>query len=146
MLAVVIFVAVRPRMGAATSLRFQHGRHLVIACALGVVIGFYDGLLGPGTGTFLIIALVSILGYDFISSSAMAKVVNLATNLGALALFIPTGAVMWGLGLSMAAMNMAGGYLGSRTAIAKGSGFVRVVFLCIVGALILKLGYDIWVE
>ncbi|MEO7589507.1 MAG: TSUP family transporter [Arachnia sp.] len=146
LLSVAIFVAVRPMMGAATSLRFERGRHLVIACGLGVVIGFYDGLLGPGTGTFLIIALVSVLGYDFMASSAKAKIVNLGTNLGALALFIPTGNVVWGLGLSMAVMNMAGGYLGSRTAIAKGSGFVRVVFLVVVGVLILKLGSDVWVE
>lgn len=146
MLAVLVFVAARPRMGAATRLRFHGHGHLLVACALGVGIGFYDGILGPGTGTFLIIALVSVLGYDFISSSAKAKIVNLATNLGALLLFIPTGSVVWGLGLSMAALNMAGGYLGSRTAIAKGSGFVRVVFLAVVGALILKLGHDVLVE
>lgn len=144
MLAVLIFVAVRPKMGAATRLRFHGRRHLVVASALGATIGFYDGILGPGTGTFLVIVLVSVLGYDFITSSAKAKVVNLATNLGALALFIPTGSVMWGLGLSMAAMNMAGGYLGSRTAIAKGSGFVRTVFLAVVAVLILTLGYDVW--
>ena len=144
MLAVATLVAVRPTLGAATKLRFERNRHLVVACALGAGIGFYDGILGPGTGTFLIIALVSVLGYDFISSSAKAKIVNLATNLGALALFIPTGSVVWGLGLSMALLNMVGGYLGSRTAIAKGSGFVRVVFLIVVSALILKLGYDVW--
>ena len=143
MLAVLTFVAVRPTLGAATSLRFQGRRHLVVASALGLGIGFYDGILGPGTGTFLIIALVSVLGYDFIQSSAKAKIVNLATNLGALAMFIPTGSAIWGLGLSMAAMNMVGGYLGSRTAIAKGSGFVRVVFLAVVSVLILKLGYDV---
>ena len=146
MLAVLTFVAIRPAMGAATVLRFEQRRHLVVASALGLGIGFYDGILGPGTGTFLIIALVSVLGYDFLNSSAKAKIVNLATNLGALALFIPTGSVMWGLGFSMAAMNMVGGYLGSRTAIAKGSSFVRVVFLGVVGVLILKLGYDVWME
>lgn len=146
MLAVLIFVAVRPRMGAVTRLRFRGRRHLLVASGLGLVIGFYDGVLGPGTGTFLIIAMVSVLGYDFIQSSAKAKIVNLATNLGALGLFIPTGSVVWGLGFSMAAMNMAGGYLGSRTAIAKGSGFVRGVFLAVVGVLILKLGYDVWME
>ena len=143
MLAVATFVAVRPAMGAATILRFTGHRHLVVASALGLGIGFYDGVLGPGTGSFLIIAMVSVLGYDFISSSAKAKIVNLATNLGALALFIPTGSVMWGLGLSMAAMNMVGGYLGSRTAIARGSAFVRVVFLVVVAGLILKLGFDV---
>ena len=144
--AVAVFVAVRPKLGAATSLRFTGRRHLVVACALGIVIGFYDGMLGPGTGTFLVIALVSVVGYDFIASSAKAKIVNFATNLGALALFVPTGAVVWGLGLSLAAANVAGSYLGSRTAIAKGTGFVRVVFLVVAGALIVKLGHDVWVE
>ena len=144
--AVAVFVGVRPKLSAATSLRFTGRRHLVVACALGIVIGFYDGLLGPGTGAFLVIALVSVVGYDFIASSAKAKIVNFATNLGALALFVPTGAVVWGLGLSLAAANVAGSYLGSRTAIAKGTGFVRVVFLVVAGALIVKLGHDVWVE
>ena len=144
--AVAVFVAVRPKLGAATSLRFTGRRHLVVACALGIVIGFYDGMLGPGTGAFLVIALVSVVGYDFIASSAKAKIVNFATNLGALALFVPTGAVVWGLGLCLAAANVAGSYLGSRTAIAKGTGFVRVVFLVVAGALIVKLGHDVWVE
>ena len=144
--AVAVFVAVRPKLGAATSLRFTGRRHHVVACALGIVIGFYDGLLGPGTGAFLVIALVSVVGYDFIASSAKAKIVNFATNLGALALFVPTGVVVWGLGLSLAAANVAGSYLGSRTAIAKGTGFVRVVFLVVAGALIVKLGHDVWVE
>ncbi len=146
MIAVVIFVAARPSMGTVTSMRFRNRRHLIVASAMGLGIGFYDGILGPGTGTFLIIALVSVLGYDFIQSSAKAKIVNLATNLGALALFIPTGSAMWGLGLSMAAMNMVGGYLGSRTAIAKGSAFVRVIFLAVVGVLILRLGYDVLID
>ena len=144
--AVAVFVAVRPKLGAATSLRFTGRRHLVVACALGIVIGFYDGMLGPGTGAFLVISLVSVVGYDFIASSAKAKIVNFATNLGALALFVPTGAVVWGLGLCLAAANVAGSYLGSRTAIAKGTGFVRVVFLVVAGALIVKLGHDVWVE
>ena len=144
--AVAVFVAVRPKLGAATSLRFTGRRHLVVACALGIVIGFYDGMLGPGTGAFLVIALVSVVGYDFIASSAKAKIVNFATNLGALALFVPTGAVVWGLGLCLAAANVAGSYLGSRTAIAKGTGFVRAVFLVVAGALIVKLGHDVWVE
>lgn len=144
--AVAVFVAVRPKLGAATALRFQGRRHHLIAGAVGVVIGFYDGMLGPGTGAFLVIALVSVVGYDFIASSAKAKIVNFATNLGALALFIPAGAVVWGLGLCLAVANVAGSYLGARTAIAKGTGFVRVVFLLISGALIVKLGYDVWVE
>lgn len=144
--AVALFVALRPRLGATTSLRFDGGRHLVVACLLGAVIGFYDGMLGPGTGAFLVIALVSIVGYDFIAASAKARIVNFATNLGALLLFVPTGSVVWGLGLCLALANMAGGYLGSRTAIAKGTGFVRVVFLVVSVALIVKLGHDVLVD
>lgn len=146
LLAVLVFVAVRPRMGAATRLRFEGARHLVVACLLGTAIGFYDGVLGPGTGTFLVIALVGVVGYDFVTSSAMAKIVNFATNLGALMLFVPTGSVVWGLGLALAAANAAGSYLGSRTAIARGTGFVRVVFLLVVSALLITLGRQVWLE
>lgn len=146
LIAVATFVAIRPHLGAATVLRFEGRRHILTACGLGVVIGFYDGVLGPGTGTFLVIALVSVIGYNFVAASAKAKIVNFATNLGALALFIPTGAVVWGLGLLVAAANMTGSYLGSRTAIAKGAGFVRTVFLIVVAALIIKLGWDVWAE
>lgn len=143
LIAVAVFVALRPKLGAATSLRFTGLRHLAVGCLLGAVIGFYDGMLGPGTGAFLVIALVSIVGYDFIAASAKARIVNFATNLGALLLFVPTGSVVWGLGLCLAAANMAGGYLGSRTAIAKGTGFVRAVFLLVSAALIIKLGLDV---
>ena len=143
---VATFVALRPKLGAATTLRFHGAKHLSVACLLGLGIGFYDGMLGPGTGAFLVIALVSVVGYDFIAASAKAKIVNFATNLGALLLFVPTGAVVWGLGLCLALANMAGGYLGSRTAIARGTGFVRIIFLAVSGALIVKLGYDVWVE
>lgn len=146
LIAVAIFVAVRPHLGAATSLRFSGRQQLVVACALGVAIGFYDGMIGPGTGTFLIIALVSVIGYNFVLASAMSKIVNFATNFGALALFAFSGVIVWGLALPMAAANMCGGYLGSRTAIAKGTGFVRIVFLIVVAALIVKLGWDVWEE
>jgi len=146
LLSVAIFTALKPQLGAATALRFSGHRHHVAAGAAGLVIGFYDGLIGPGTGTFLVITLVGLLGYDFLQSSAKAKIVNFATNAGALILFIPHGAVLWLLGLILGAANIAGSYLGSRMAISRGSGFIRVVFLCIVIVLIAKLGVDVWNE
>ncbi len=146
LLAVALFTAFRPTMGAATRLRFDGRRHHVMAGAAGLVIGFYDGLIGPGTGTFLVIALVALMGYDFLQSSAKAKIVNLATNAGALLLFIPHGSVLWLLGGILAAANVAGSYLGSRMAVARGSTFIRVVFLVVVIALIVKLGVDVWNE
>lgn len=146
LLVVAVFTVAKPRLGAQTALRFAGGRHHVTAGLTGLVIGFYDGLIGPGTGTFLVITLVALLGYDFLQSSAKAKIVNLATNAGALMLFIPHGAVLWALGLILAAANVAGSYLGSRMAIARGSTFIRVVFLVVVVALIGKLGLDVWNE
>jgi uncharacterized membrane protein YfcA len=146
LLAVAAFTAARPTLGAETSLRFSGHRHYGSAIALGAGIGAYDGLLGPGTGTFLVLSLVSVLGYSFLEASAKAKIVNAATNLGALLLFVPHGAVQWGLGIILAVANMAGGYLGSRTAIARGSGFVRIAFLVVVTVLVVKLGIDVWNE
>jgi uncharacterized membrane protein YfcA len=115
----------------------------VVAGAAGAGIGFYDGIFGPGTGAFLVVALVGLLGYAFLAASATARIVNLATNLGALLVFVPQGAPLWGLGLTMGACNVAGGWLGAHTAIRQGSRFVRVVFLVVVAGLVLRLGYDV---
>lgn len=146
LLAVALFTAFRPQMGAATALRFHGHKHHIMAGAAGLGIGFYDGMIGPGTGTFLVITLVALLGYDFLQASAKAKIVNLATNAGALLLFIPHGSVLWLLGGILAVANVAGSYLGSRMAISRGTTFIRVVFLVVVVALIAKLGVDVWNE
>jgi uncharacterized protein len=143
LIAVATYTVLKPRMGEHTNLRWEGNRHRWTAAGIGLVIGAYDGLLGPGTGTFLVIALVSVLGYAFLPASALAKIVNFATNLGALLFFVPHGAVIWGLGLAMGAANLVGAYIGARMAVAKGSAFVRVVFVVVVGALICKLGYDV---
>jgi len=110
-----------------------------LAPLLGLVIGFYDGLIGPGTGMFLIFSLVSFLGTSFLGASAIAKFVNVATNLAALVIFIPSGHVIWILAALMAPANLCGGYLGARTAIDRGSSFVRLVFLAMLVALAIRL-------
>lgn len=143
LLAVAAWTIARPRLGAQTDLRWSGRGHHLAAAALGLGIGGYDGLLGPGTGTFLVISLVSVLGYAFLPASALAKIVNFATNLGALLFFVPYGAVLWGLGVAMGVANLTGGYIGARMAVARGSGFVRVVFLVVVLALIARLGWDV---
>lgn len=146
LVAVAIFTALKPSVGTLTQLRHRGIRHYGTAAGIGLVIGFYDGLIGPGTGSFLIIAMVTLLGYNFLGASAKAKIVNMATNFGALMFFLPNGSILWGLGLLLGVANMAGGYTGSRMAISQGSRFIRIVFLAVVGALIIKLGYDVWVE
>jgi len=143
LIAVAAWTIARPRIGAQTDLRWSGRGHHLAAAGLGLVIGSYDGLLGPGTGTFLVISLVSVLGYAFLPASALAKIVNFATNLGALLFFVPYGAVLWGLGLALGVANLTGGYIGARMAVAKGSGFIRVVFLIVVLALIARLGWDV---
>lgn len=143
LVAVAVYTIVKPSLGEHTRLRWEGNGHRWAAAAIGLVIGFYDGVLGPGTGTFLVIALVSALGYAFLPASALAKIANFATNLGALIFFVPAGHVVWPLGLAMGAANLVGGYVGARMAVAKGSRFVRVVFVVVVGVLICRLGYDV---
>ncbi len=107
------------------------------------MIGFYDGALGPGTGSFLVFALVGLLGYSFLEASAKARLANWATNLGALALFVPQGAVLWKVGLVMGACNLVGGYAGARVAVSKGARFVRVFFIVVVSAFVVRIGGDV---
>ncbi|MFC0581499.1 sulfite exporter TauE/SafE family protein [Micrococcoides hystricis] len=146
LIAVATFTAARPQLGQATQLRHSGRQHYLLAVAIGAVVGFYDGVLGPGTGTFLIIGIVTILGYNFLAASAQAKIVNMFTNIGALIYFFITGHLLLLVGLLLGLANMVGGYLGARMAIAKGSGFIRIVFLIVVFALILRLGWDVMAE
>ncbi len=134
------YVWFKPSVGELTNLRFQGGQHLSAVVVTGLAIGFYDGAIGPGTGSFFVFALVGLLGYNFLEASAKAKLANWATNLAALAVFIPQGAVIWDLALVMAAANVTGGYVGARTAMARGARFVRVFFLVVVAGFVVRLG------
>jgi uncharacterized membrane protein YfcA len=110
----------------------------------GLLIGFYDGLFGPGTGTFLVFTLVILVGYEFLKASATAKLVNIATNLAAIITFQISGHIWWKLGLALAIANVGGALIGSRLALRGGSPLVRKVFLIVVVLLIAKLSYD-WI-
>ena len=134
------YVVLKPGMGEVTTLRYAAGRHLWTAMVVGFVIGFYDGALGPGTGSFFVFALVGLLGYSFLEGSAKARMANWATNLGALCLFVPQGAVLWKVGLLMGVCNLVGGYVGARVAVSRGAGFVRVFFIVVVSAFIVRIG------
>jgi uncharacterized protein len=146
LVAVWIWTLLTPSLGAVTKLRWSNSRrHYFVAIAAGAVIGFYDGIFGPGTGSFLLIALVGLLGYSFLMASSTAKLVNLGTNGAALIIFGITGSVFWLLGGLMAVCNIAGAFLGARMAVARGSAFVRVVFLGVVAVLIVRLMGEVWV-
>ncbi len=137
------YVLFRPAVGELTELRFAGGRHTSLAMLTGLLVGFYDGALGPGTGSFFVIILVGLLGYSFLEASAKARLANWATNLASLCVFVPQGAVLWKVGLVMGAGNLVGGYLGARTAVSRGARFVRAFFIVIVSAFILRLGASV---
>jgi uncharacterized membrane protein YfcA len=137
LICVGIFTLIRPDFG--TIQKSKNFQTKWAAPAFGLVIGFYDGLIGPGTGMFLLFGLVAIVGTSFLDSSATAKFVNVATNLAALSIFVPSGHVLWAVVLLMAPMNLLGGFIGARTALDKGSSFVRAIFVLMLAALLVRL-------
>ena len=143
LIVVGAYVLFKPALGGATVLRFSGHRHTLAAMFTGLAIGFYDGALGPGTGSFFVFTLVGLLGYSFLEASAKARLANWATNAAALCVFVPQGAVMWRIGLVMGVCNLAGGYLGARTAVARGTRFVRIFFILVVSAFIVRIGGDV---
>jgi hypothetical protein len=114
----------------------------LLAGAAALVIGAYDGFFGPGTGTFLIVAFVALLGDGLAHASAAAKVVNFASNLAALVLFAVKGTVVWRIALPMAAAQLAGGWLGAHLAIRRGDALVRRVVVLVALALAAKVAWD----
>ncbi|MFD1325607.1 sulfite exporter TauE/SafE family protein [Micromonospora sonneratiae] len=147
LVTVALFVTFRPRLGVVSEPQRRTRTRVAAAVAVaGGVIALYDGMIGPGTGTFLVLAFTTLVGSDFVHGSAMAKLVNAGTNLGALVVFASAGHVWWLLGAGMALCNIAGAALGARMALRRGSGFVRGVLLVVVFVLVAKLGYDQWVS
>ncbi|OZG30469.1 hypothetical protein BH683_003925 [Williamsia sp. 1138] len=145
MLAVGIFVAVRPSFGSNTGESPPlTAKQTVAGCVAFAVIGYYDGIFGPGTGMFLIIALTALLSRNFIESAALAKIANTATNLGALVVFSIGGNVWWALGFMLAVANTGGSLLGSRTVLNRGTGVIRAALLVVVVVMSAKLAWDQW--
>jgi uncharacterized protein len=137
------YVLLQPDVGRVTDLRFTGHRHTSLVVVTGLVIGFYDGALGPGTGSFFVFTLVGLLGYNFLEASAKARMANWATNVAALLVFAAQGAVMWRVGLVVGVCNLVDSYVGARTAVSRGSRFVRVFFILVVSAFIVKIGSDV---
>lgn len=136
LLAILVYVSKQQEFGFFSNRRFQGRQEILLAGITGVTIGFYDGLVGPGTGSFLVFIFIRGFGLDFLSASASAKVVNVACNLSALVWFSYAGHIMWKLGLMMALCNIVGARVGAKLALKHGSQFVRRIFLLVVGLLI----------
>ncbi|RJL36155.1 sulfite exporter TauE/SafE family protein [Bailinhaonella thermotolerans] len=143
LLAVALLVVLRPRLGLRKRPLPRSAAATVSAVVLaGVVLPFYNGLAGPGTGALILMVLTGLRGLDFLTSSATAKIINVGANLGALITYALHGEVFWLLGLGMAVCNTLGARLGTRTALRRGAGFIRATLLCVIAALTVKLSVD----
>ena len=142
LLAILVYTVAKKQLGRDHTPRMAGRAEALAAGIIGLGIGFYDGFFGPGTGSFFVFLFVRVLGFDFLHASASAKLLNAATNLSALLLFGLKGHVWWPLAAAMALTNVVGSLLGTRLALRRGAGFVRGVFVCVVGALIIKTVWD----
>lgn len=141
---VAVYTYTNKKFGIHQEKNHSYRKQVIIGLVFGFIIGFYDGLIGPGTGTFLILAFISLLGKDFLHASASAKYVNVATNLAALIYFGSTGHILFEYAIPMAVFNIGGAYLGTKMALLKGNKFIRIFFLVIVFGTIVRLAYDIF--
>jgi uncharacterized membrane protein YfcA len=142
LLAVAAYTFHSKDFGTGGSVAPVRLRAQLIAGSIGASVGFYDGFFGPGTGSFFIFLLIRALGMDFLRASVTAKILNVATNLAAIAYFTRHVEILWQVAGLMALCNLFGAQLGSRLALRHGVPFVRRMFLVVVSLLILKLALD----
>ena len=140
--AVGAYTYLKPTLGRVHEERHSGWSRAWRSGLIGVVIGFYDGVLGPGTGSFFVIAIVAFLGFGFLQGTVAAKLANLTTNLASILVFGIHGEVLWVLGGCMAIANLAGGFIGAKMAMRHGNEFIRTVFLVVIGVLAIKLAWD----
>ena len=141
---VAIYTFIKKDFGQHKEKAHSPTLHIVYSLIISLVIGFYDGFIGPGAGSFLVLAFVVLMGYDFLHASANAKMVNLATNFGSILLFVLKGKIIWAIAIPMALCNAAGGFTGAKLAINKGNKFIRVFFLIIVVGTLIRFAYDVF--
>lgn len=149
-LAVLTIVAVytytKKDFGQSEEHDLSFNRQLAMGVMISLLIGFYDGFIGPGAGSFFILAFIALLHFDFLHASAHAKMVNLATNLGSVTLFLIKGKIIWLIALPMAAANALGGFMGAKLAIARGNRFIRIFFLVIIVGILIRFCWDVFVK
>lgn len=140
--AVGAYTFFKPTMGRVHEERHSGWSRTWRSALIGAVIGFYDGILGPGTGSFFVIAIVAFLGFGFLQGTVAAKLANLTTNIASVLVFGIHGEVLWLLGGCMAVANLSGGFLGAKMALRHGNEFIRTVFLVVIAILAAKLAWD----
>ncbi len=139
-----IYTYAKKNFGQLVEKDHSEKTQILYAVLISFIVGFYDGFIGPGTGSFFVVAFIALMGFDFLHASANAKMVNLATNFGSICLFMLKGKIIWAIALPMAASNALGGWIGAKLAINKGNGFIRVFFLVVVVGTLIRFAYDVF--
>lgn len=144
LILVAVYTYTKKDFGQQQSKKISDKKEWGYALLISSIIGFYDGFIGPGAGSFLILAFIALMKFDFLHASANAKLLNLSTNFGSILLFLIKGSILWSVAIPMAISNGLGGILGAKLAIAKGNRFIRVFFLLIITVTLIRFGYDVF--
>jgi uncharacterized protein len=144
LIMVAIYTYVKKDFGSYKNQQVQFRVQMIYGLLMGLLVGFYDGFFGPGAGSFLVLGFIALIGFDFLQASAHAKLVNVATNIASILFFVSKGYIIFEAAIPMAFFNAGGAFIGSRLAILKGNGFIRIFFLLIVCATILRFGWDLF--
>lgn len=144
LIGVAVYTYSNKKFGVHAEKDHSMSQQWLRAILISVVLGFYDGFIGPGAGSFMMLAFITMLGFDFLTASAHTKMVNLASNLGSLLFFIISGKILWAIAIPMAVCNALGGLLGARLAILKGNTFIRIFFLAVVVIVIIRFAWDVF--
>ena len=143
LLALAVYTLFKKDFGLAKEKQIPWHTAVINGCIVSVAVGFYDGFIGPGTGTFFILGFVTLLGMDFLHANTNAKLINLATNAGSISLFLLKGKIIWAIALPMAVCNALGAFVGAKMAIKRGNRFIRYVFMLVIFLSIGRFGYEV---
>ncbi len=144
LILIAIYTFLKKDLGSVQTKKLTINKQILFGSLIGIIIGFYDGFFGPGTGSFFVLGFVVILGFEFVSASAYSKIINCMTNISALVVFIKQGNYLLEIAILMSVCNIIGNIIGSKVALKKGNGFIRIIFLIIVSIMILRYGYDVF--
>lgn len=143
LIALAVYTLFKKKFGQAKEKQIPWHTAVINGCIVSIAVGFYDGFIGPGTGTFFILGFVTLLGMDFLHANTNAKLINLATNAGSILLFLLKGKIIWAIALPMAICNALGAFVGAKMAIKRGNTFIRYVFMLVVFLSIGRFGYEV---
>jgi uncharacterized membrane protein YfcA len=146
LIVIAIYTFIKKDLGSVQTKTLTFNRQLYLGILIGFGVGFYDGFFGPGTGSFLVLGFVVVLGFQFLEASAYSKVINSMTNISALIVFVSQGNYLLELAIMMALSNISGNLIGTSMALKKGNQFIRKIFLLVVVFMIGRYAYDIFMQ